>query len=401
MRFGFWPMPGTPWPDVLALARQAEAVGFDGIWYADHFMPNEGDLTKPVNESWTALAALAASVPRVRLGHLVNGNTYRHPAVLAKMAAGIDVISEGRFVLGLGAGWQENEHTAYGIHFGTLGERLRRMEEACVVVTRLLRNDSSSFDGKHYQLHDAPLSPKPVQERLPLMIGAAGEKVALRIVSHYADEWNAWGLPDVIAHKSRVLDTHCNRIRRDPATIQRSAVALVLMAQGRSHARLHRRRLAPRAHRRPRRDAGGPRRLRRSRRRRIHRPRLAPGRQPGGKERLPGALHHRRRRPLPLTAPFPPLILSLSKETPPSPLPVPLSIATPCARAHPPNQKIERGPGGEVVLPVPSAAEGPVLRERSESKETPPSPLPVPPLHRHPLRPSPPPQPEDREGARG
>ena len=231
MRFGFWPMPGTPWPDVLALARQAEAVGFDGIWYADHFMPNEGDLTKPVNESWTALAALAASVPRVRLGHLVNGNTYRHPAVLAKMAAGIDVISEGRFVLGLGAGWQENEHTAYGIHFGTLGERLRRMEEACVVVTRLLRNDSSSFDGKHYQLHDAPLSPKPVQERLPLMIGAAGEKVALRIVSHYADEWNAWGLPDVIAHKSRVLDTHCNRIRRDPATIQRSAVALVLMAQ--------------------------------------------------------------------------------------------------------------------------------------------------------------------------
>lgn len=231
MRFGFWPLPGTPWPEALALARQAEAVGFDTIWYADHFMPLEGDPTKPVNESWTALAALAASVPRVRLGHLVNGNTYRHPAVVAKMAAGIDVISEGRFVLGLGAGWQENEHTAYGIHFGTLGERLRRLEEACVVVTRLLRNDSSSFDGRYYQLHEAPLSPKPVQQRLPLMIGAAGEKVALRIVAQYADEWNAWGLPDVIAHKSRVLDTHCHRIRRDPAAIQRSAVALVVMTQ--------------------------------------------------------------------------------------------------------------------------------------------------------------------------
>jgi len=224
-------MPGTPWSETLALSRHAEAIGFDSIWYADHFMPLTGDLNKPINESWTALAALAASVPRVRLGHLVNGNTYRHPAVLAKMAAGIDIISEGRFVLGMGAGWQENEHAAYGLHFGTIPERLSRLDEACTVITRLLRNDASSFDGKFYQISDAPLCPKPVQERLPILIGAAGEKVALRIVAQHADEWNAWGLPDLIAHKSRVLDAHCNRIRRDPAAIQRTGVALVVMAK--------------------------------------------------------------------------------------------------------------------------------------------------------------------------
>ena len=231
MRFGFWPMPGTPWAEALALSRHAEAIGFDGIWYADHFMPMEGDLSKPINESWTALAALAASVPRVRLGHLVNGNTYRNPAILAKMAAGIDIISDGRFVLGMGAGWQQNEHALYGIHFGTLGERLRRLEEALSVIRQLLRTDAANLDGKFYQIQDAPLFPKPVQERLPIMIGAAGEKVALRIVAEYADEWNAWGLPGLIDHKSRVLDTHCNRIRRDPASIRRTGVALVIMAK--------------------------------------------------------------------------------------------------------------------------------------------------------------------------
>ena len=194
-------------------------------------MPAIGDRSQPVNESWTSLAALAVAVPRLRLGHLVNGNTYRHPAIIAKMAAGVDIISGGRFVLGLGAGWQRNEHTAYGIHFGTVGERMRRLEESCAVITRLLRNKRSDFHGVHYQLSDAPLSPGPVQPHLPLLVGGGGERVTLRIAAQYADESNVWGLPAVVEHKFRVLAKHCARIRRDPSTIQRSAVALVPMGE--------------------------------------------------------------------------------------------------------------------------------------------------------------------------
>ena len=303
MRFGFWPMPGTPWAEALALSRHAEAIGFDGIWYADHFMPMEGDLSKPINESWTALAALAASVPRVRLGHLVNGNTYRNPAILAKMAAGIDIISDGRFVLGMGAGWQQNEHALYGIHFGTLGERLRRLEEALSVIRQLLRTDAANLDGKFYQIQDAPLFPKPVQERLPIMIGAAGEKVALRIVAEYADEWNAWGLPDLINHKSRVLDTHCNRIRRDPASIRRTGVALVIMAKDQALRDSIAGNGRPPVHRLAGRNPGRHRRLRGKRRGRVHHARLAPRHQPGRKEGVHVPLHHGDRRPLPLTRP--------------------------------------------------------------------------------------------------
>ena len=137
MRFGFWPGPNNSWNDTLALAKHAEAGGWHSVWYADHFMPNQEDTSGPTSECWTTLAALAASVPRVRVGALVTGNTYRHPAVLAKMAANVDNISGGRCVLGLGAGWQENEHKAYGIEFSTLGGRMSRFEEACQVISGL------------------------------------------------------------------------------------------------------------------------------------------------------------------------------------------------------------------------------------------------------------------------
>ena len=127
--------------------------------------------------------AVAVAVPRIRLGTLVTGNTYRHPAVLAKIAAGVDIISDGRVVLGIGSGWQENEHEAYGLEFSTVGGRLRRLEEACVIIKSLLANDRTDFDGEFYQLKDAPLDPKPVQDPLPLMIGGGGEKVTLRITA--------------------------------------------------------------------------------------------------------------------------------------------------------------------------------------------------------------------------
>ena len=227
MRFSLWPNPMSPWPDLLALCRHAEETGWDGLWYADHFMPAGRNNGGPVNESWTAVAGLAASVPRLRIGHLVNGNTYRHPAVLAKMAAGVDHVSGGRYVLGLGAGWQENEHRAYGIPLGSTAERLARLEEACQVVTGLLRRERVTLAGRFYQLEEAPLNPKPLQERLPLLIGGGGERVTLRIAARYADEWNVWGAPELLEHKMAVLDRHCVDVGRDPGEVQRSAVALI------------------------------------------------------------------------------------------------------------------------------------------------------------------------------
>ena len=230
MRFSVWPTPTRPWSEYLEVARSAEAAGFDGVWCSDHFMPADpNQLDNPVLECWSVLAAVAAAVPRVRIGAIVTGNTYRHPAVLANMAATVDHISDGRLILGLGAGWQENEHTAYGLHFGTVGERLRRLEEACQVVTGLLTQKRTTFDGEYYTLRDAPLEPKPVQAKLPLLIGGGGEKVTMRIAAQYADEWNIWGLPDLLAQKGAVLDEHCDRLDRDPSTIARSAQALLYL----------------------------------------------------------------------------------------------------------------------------------------------------------------------------
>ncbi len=229
MRFAIWPGPNNSWSDTLALARHAEASGWHGVWYADHFMPNAEDTSGPTSECWTTLAALAASVPRIRIGALVTGNTYRHPAVLAKMAANVDNISGGRCVLGLGAGWQENEHRAYGIDFSTLGGRMSRLEEACQVVTGLFSNEKTNFAGKHYQLTDAPLAPKPVQRPLPLLIGGGGEQRTLRIAARYANEWNVWGTPELLKHKGGILDRYCEEIGRDPATIAHSAQGMLVL----------------------------------------------------------------------------------------------------------------------------------------------------------------------------
>jgi F420-dependent oxidoreductase-like protein len=229
VRFGFWPGPTQPVDEVLALARHAEQKGWDGIWFADHFMPNLGDVGMPWAECWTTLAALAASVPRVRIGPLVTGNTYRHPAVLAKMAATVDRISGGRLVLGLGAGWQENEHRAYGIPFYTVAERLRRLEEACQVIRGLFAEPRASFEGKHYALSDAPLEPKPVQRPLPLLIGGGGEKVTLRIAARFANEWNTWGDVETLRRKMKIMDGYCAEVGRDPSQIQRSACTLLFL----------------------------------------------------------------------------------------------------------------------------------------------------------------------------
>ena len=213
---------------MLHVSRHAEQTGWDRLWFADHFMPVAEQNDETQHESWVVLSALAVRVPRIHMGHMVSGNTYRHPAVVAKMAAQIDVVSGGRFILGLGAGWQEREHTAYGIPLGTIRERLDKLEEACRIVTDLFRYQKSNFDGEHYQLVDAPLEPKPIQTPLPLMIGGGGEKRTLRITAQYATEWNVWGTPEVLRHKNGVLDAHCRDLARDPAEIQRSACTLLL-----------------------------------------------------------------------------------------------------------------------------------------------------------------------------
>lgn len=227
MEFSAWPSVTNPWPDLLEEAIQIEKAGWKGLWIGDHFMPGQGDTSRPWQEAWTVLAAVAARVPRLRLGTLVTGNTYRNPCILAKQVAQVDVISGGRVTLGIGAGWQENEHVAYGIPFYTPGVRLQRLEESVQILRSLLDTGRASFKGKHYEVQDAPISPQPVQEHLPILIGGGGEKVTLRIVARYADAWNVPGPAEVIAAKDKVLREHCERIGRDPGSIHRTGIMMV------------------------------------------------------------------------------------------------------------------------------------------------------------------------------
>ena len=230
MKFSAWLGSATAWPDLLDQAQHLARSGWSGIWVADHFMPNREDNLGPTQEVWTVLAAMAATVPGVRLGSLVTGNTYRNPAVLAKQVAQVDIMSGGRAILGLGAGWQENEHAAYSIPFYTTPQRLAMLEESVQIIRSLFNNERTDFEGRYYQIVNAPLAPKPVQAHLPILIGGGGEKVTLRIAARYADEWNVWGAPDLLKQKGEVLERHCEAAGRDPAQIKRSAQALVTLS---------------------------------------------------------------------------------------------------------------------------------------------------------------------------
>ena len=232
MRFGIFTGLGlTTWDAVRDLWIHVDRSGWDAACVTDHFMPNTPDKVGDVMECWTTLAALAPLTSRMRIGTIVAGNTYRHPAVLAKMAAQVDIISGGRLICGLGAAWQQNEHEAYGIPFYTVQERLARLDEACQVLKALWTQDRSTFKGRYYQLADAPLAPKPVQRPHPeLMIGGGGEKVTLKIVARHADHWNVWGGPEVLARKGALLDGYCRAAGRDPKSIIRSANMALLFS---------------------------------------------------------------------------------------------------------------------------------------------------------------------------
>jgi F420-dependent oxidoreductase-like protein len=233
MRFSIWPSPAQPWDDILEIAAHCEQTGWDGVYFADHFMPN-GPGPAPLDgdtlECWSVIAALAASVPRVRLAPLVTSVTYRHPAVLANIAAAVDQVSHGRLTLGIGAGWQENEHVAYGITLGTVRERMDRFEEAAQILNSLLRQPRTTFSGQYFRLEDAPNQPAPVQDRLPLLVGGGGERRTLRVAARYADQWNSWTTPDLLAHKVSVLRAHCEQAGRDPSEIHVSTQALLFLS---------------------------------------------------------------------------------------------------------------------------------------------------------------------------
>ncbi len=242
MKFSVWPDLSNPIDEVLEIARHGEATGWDGVWVADHFF-SSSDRGVGCHEAFVVLAAIATRVPRIHLGTLVAGNTYRHPAVTANMAATIDQLSGGRFVLGLGAGWQVSEHEAYGIELGTVKERLDRFEEACVIIRSLFSNERTNFSGEYYTLDDAPLEPRPIQSPIPLMIGGGGEKRTMRIAAQYANQWNYWGTPAILAHKIDVLRGHCETVGRDPGEIAVSTQAHLYMSDDRAWLEAERTRL--------------------------------------------------------------------------------------------------------------------------------------------------------------
>jgi F420-dependent oxidoreductase-like protein len=237
MDISIWPAMEQPWQEILKTAIHADRTGWNGVFVSDHFMPDGAISGGPRSEAWTSLTAIAARTEQARVGVLVSANTFRHPALVANMASTVDYISAGRFVLGLGAGWQANEHEAYGVELPAPPERLSMLEEACQVLTSLFSKERTNFSGKHYHLVDAPMEPKPLQSPLPLLIGGSGERVLLRIVAQYADHWNSWGMPDVIRARRAVLERHCDVIGRDINEIRISAQVPVFLEEDPSRLR--------------------------------------------------------------------------------------------------------------------------------------------------------------------
>src|SRR5688572_23134827 len=224
MRFGaaFW-IQRTDWPSLRDACLAVERAGWDSLFLDDHLLADEGDPDDPKLEGWSTLAAVAAVTERVRLGLLVSANTFRNPGLTAKLATTLDNVSGGRAILGLGGGWFEREHDAFGIDFGTgFGERLDRLDEAVGLIRRLLDGESVTHPGRFYEMRDARRRPGPVQLHLPILIGGSGPRKTLRTTAAYADLWNAYGQPDAIAAHDAVLRGHCLDLGRDEREIKRT-----------------------------------------------------------------------------------------------------------------------------------------------------------------------------------
>jgi len=226
MRFGIKTAPQhTSWGDMLDVWRAADEVElFETAWNFDHFYPLQGDKNGPCLEAWVTLSALAQATSRIRIGCMVNGVPYRHPALVANMAASLDIVSGGRLELGLGAGWNEQETKAYGIDLLPMGQRMDRFEEAVEVIDSLLVHEITTFQGKYFQLEQARCEPKgPQQPRPPIVIGGGGEKRTLRIAARFAQHWNLpFATPEVFHKKNEILLAHCEAVGRDSSLIMRS-----------------------------------------------------------------------------------------------------------------------------------------------------------------------------------
>jgi len=222
----------TDFASYVELWRTAEELGFDWASAFDHFLPIYSDPTGPCFEGMTLLSAMAAHTTKLRCGMIVVGVTYRHPAVLANMAATIDHVSGGRLEFGLGAAWFQLEHDQYGIPFPRIGRRMDMLDEACRIVRSLWTQERTTFEGRHFQLRDAFCEPKPLQQPMPLWIGGSGERRTLRIAAEHATGWNTFLMPlEEYAHKVAVLERHCADVGRDPAEIRKQLVFRAILGE--------------------------------------------------------------------------------------------------------------------------------------------------------------------------
>ena len=238
MKFGaaFW-VQRTGWPELREAVLGAEAAGFDDLWIDDHLLSDEGDWRADKFEGWTTLAAVAAITERARLGLLVSANTLRNPGLTAKMVTTIDHVSGGRAILGIGAGWFEREHEAFGFDFGSgIGERLDRLVEAVPLMRRLLDGETLTHDGPFYRFADAVCAPPPVQPHLPILIGGSGPKKTLPLVARSADLWNAYGTPEEVAAADAILRGACEAAGRDEREIERTVNLNVVIRSSRAEA---------------------------------------------------------------------------------------------------------------------------------------------------------------------
>jgi F420-dependent oxidoreductase-like protein len=228
MEFGVQTAPQhVTYPELLAVWQLVEREGFDHAWTFDHFIPIFSNPLGPCLEGWTTLTALMAQVPRLRAGTLVTGNSYRHPALLANMAAALDVITGGRLEMGIGAGWWEMEYRAYGFDFPPVAQRIHALEESVQIMKALWTEPRVNFAGRHYTITDALCEPKPVQKpHIPLWVGGAGPKLTLRVVARHADGWNTFLAPrEDYQLLLGALERHCEKAGRDPAVIRKSLAA--------------------------------------------------------------------------------------------------------------------------------------------------------------------------------
>jgi F420-dependent oxidoreductase-like protein len=232
----FW-VQRTDWASLSEAVQSADASGADDLWIDDHLLSDEGDPEDSKFEAWSTLAAVAAVTARARLGLLVAANTFRNPGLTAKLATTVDHISGGRAILGIGSGWFELEHQAYGIEYGSgFGERLDRLAESVEVIRRLLDGERFTHKGRYYYMRDALAAPRPIQPHLPILIGGSGPEKTLRIVARHADLWNLYGTPTSIAASDAILRERCVEVGRDQAEIERTVNLNVVVRSSREEA---------------------------------------------------------------------------------------------------------------------------------------------------------------------